>query len=144
MWNYDCEMWSNAHELFPWKQFPFLFFYFFCRSIYNLSNFAWLFLKYLSATLKTRTKQWKVTLLQLEIISCLISIAKTQQRTLGLLLMLCLYNTIDTMTRGFIFPVKNVCELTLITQSWFKQTKSKNNRCIVRYPNHLFFCRLWF
>ena len=42
---------------------------------------------------------------------------KLNKKTLGLLLMLCLYNTIDTMTRGFIFPVKNVCELTLITQS---------------------------
>ena len=48
----------------------------FYRSVYNLPDFAMLFLKVLFTTLKARTNQQKVTLLKMEIGSYLIPISK--------------------------------------------------------------------
>ena len=107
-WNF----WSNyfsAHPTHPTTGIYFSYSFLFCRPIYNLPDFTQLFLKHLLSKLKTRAKQQKVTLLQLETVSCLISISKNCTKTLSLSLILCLFNSVILQLGTFCHFEKCLC-----------------------------------
>ena len=108
-------------------------------SIYNLPDFALIFLKDLLTKLKARMNQQELILLQLETVWYIFSKTSTKNT----------WSFANTMSPWYYSTIARNCViLWILLVMWIlfitmQQTKSGNNR-YPRYPDHLFLYRVWF